>query len=286
MLTCRNVRSSVRTRIFFAASLLGIITASAQQLDRNTVIAEVLKSTVPQGSSTRQSAAAPAGLTSETDTSAAERLLGGKMSNAERVNIRIPGYPVLSGEYRINGDGTLSLPGIGRLEIGEMTIAEFEKQLALEISGISNRDISVAIEVVDYRPVFVSGVVARSGSFPWKPGITVLHAETLAGGLFRGSATGDDGVVTSSTDRERERAVRAAYDLAAALALITRLKTERSNGSTFALPARVASLISKSEQESLAAAQLATLQSRNTVFANRVTSTENTKALAVKKSRL
>ncbi len=284
MLTCRIEHSAISALMFLAATLPGSAPVSAQELERSTVIADVLKSKIVQGSGIKPSAAAAVGLTSEPDASLAaiERALGAKMSNAERVNIRIPGYPVLSGEYRINGDGTLSLPGIGRLEIGELSIAEFEKQLASEISGINNRDVSVAIEIVDYRPVFVSGVVARSGSFPWKPGLTVLHAEALAGGLFRGSTAGEDGVITSTTDRERERAVRSAYDLAATLALITRLKTERSHGSTFALPARVASLISKSEQESLAAAQLATLQSRSTVFANRVAAAENTKALAVK----
>lgn len=89
-----------------------------------------------------------------------------KMSSVERVNIRIPGLAALSGEYRVNGDGTISLPGLGRLQVGDATIAEFEAQLASEIQRVSNRESSVAVEVVDYRPVFVSGVVAHSGAFP------------------------------------------------------------------------------------------------------------------------
>lgn len=211
-----------------------------------------------------------------------ERDVASRMLNAERVNVRILGYAALSGEYRINGDGTMSLPGIGRIEIGELTIAEFEQQLASEIGRLGNKDVNVAIEVVDYRPIFISGAVTRSGSFPWKPGLTVLHAEALAGGLFRGTVVGDAMTLTPSTDRDRERAVRAAYDLAAAIAQIERLKIEKAGGTTYKLPARATKLITQSELEAITAAQQAALLSRSIAYANRVSSAESAKLLAVK----
>lgn len=212
----------------------------------------------------------------------ADRDVASKMINAERVNVRIPGYATLSGEYRINGDGTMSLPGIGRIEVGELTIAEFEQQLASEIARIGNREVNVAIEVVDYRPIFISGAVTRSGSFAWKPGLTVLHAEALAGGLFRGTVVGDATTLTPTADRDRERAVRAAYDLAAALAQIARLKVEKLGGTTFTLPERARKLITASEQGAISSAQQAALQSRTLAHANRISSAESAKMLAIK----
>lgn len=212
----------------------------------------------------------------------ADRDVASKMINAERVNVRIPGYATLSGEYRINGDGTMSMPGIGRIEVGELTIAEFEQQLASEIARLGNRDVNVAIEVVDYRPIFISGAVTRSGSFPWKPGLTVLHAEALAGGLFRGTVVGDATTLTPSSDRDRERAVRAAYDLAAAVAQIERLKIEKVGGTAYKLPARATKLITQSEQDAISAAQQAALLSRSMAYANRIRSAESAKSLAVK----
>lgn len=214
--------------------------------------------------------------------SGSDRDLASKMINAERINVRIPGYATLTGEYRVNGDGTLSLPGIGRIEVGELTIAEFEQQLASEIARISNRDINVAIEVVEYRPIFISGAVTHSGSFPWKPGLTVLHAEALAGGLFRGTVVGDSVTLAPSMDRDRERAVRAAYDLAATFAQMERLKLEKAGGTTYKLPARATKLITQSELDAMAAAQQAALFSRHMAYANRVSSAENAKMLAVK----
>lgn len=211
-----------------------------------------------------------------------DRAVASKMSSADRVNIRIQGYAALSGEYRINGDGTIALPGLGRVAIQDSTIAEFEARLANEIARISNRETSVAIEVVEYRPVFVSGVVSRVGAFPWKPGLSVLHAETLAGGLFRGNNPSDATTPLPGTDREKERAVRAAYELAATLATIERLKTEKTDGTTLILPARIGTLLSKSEQSALVAAQQATLQSRSTAFAAKVSAFESAKMISGK----
>ncbi|HPG89242.1 MAG TPA: polysaccharide biosynthesis/export family protein [Hyphomicrobium sp.] len=204
------------------------------------------------------------------------------MSSVERVNIRIPGVASLSGEYRITGDGTIALPGIGRLNVGDATIVEFETQLATEIQRVTNRESSVAVEVIDYRPVFVSGVVAHSGAFPWKAGYSILHVEALAGGLFRGPASPEANALEPTTDREHERAMRAGYGLASTLASIERLKTEMRNGSEYILPPRVMQLVSKADQQALNSAQQATLASRQSVFNAKVTALQNAKAMAQK----
>lgn len=203
-----------------------------------------------------------------------------KMSSVERINIRVPGYASVSGEYRVNGDGTIALPGLGRMHVGDVTIAEFEAQLAIEIQRVSNRESSVAVEVIDYRPVFVSGVVAHSGAFPWKPGFSVLHVEALAGGIYRGPAIAS--ASEPATDREHDRAVRAAYGLAATLASIERLKAEMASRTDYSLPPRIAALVSKSDQQALLAAQKATLASRVSVFNSKVTAVRNARAIAAK----
>ena len=182
---------------------------------------------------------------------------------------------------RINGDGTLAVPGIGRFDIGSQTIADFEAKLAAEIARISGREASVTIEVIDYRPVFISGLVNRSGSFPWRPGLSVLQAETLAGGISRGMTIGD-AMLTPTTDRDRDRALRAAYELASTLATVARLKTEKASEDTFVAPTRLSALVTPSDLISISAAQQATLKSRNTAFAVRVAALKSAKVMAQK----
>ena len=290
MAYCPKVSSS-RLRLVLLATLMLYAPASSSQEARYSPAAspaDVRQPKLARGSETHSVGRTAASqiaipINAHNDTAnATDRNIAAKMINAERVNVRVPGYAALSGEYRINGDGTMSLPGIGRIEVGELTVSEFEQQLASEIARISNRDVSVAIEVVDYRPIFISGAVARSGSFPWKPGLTVLHAEALAGGLFRGTVVGDAMTLSPTTDRERERAVRSAYDLAATLAQIERLQVERNNGNTLTMPARVSDLISTAERDALFAAQQAALKSRTQAFTNRVAAAQNSRTLAIK----
>ncbi len=211
-----------------------------------------------------------------------ERMIAAKLVNAERVNIRIQGYPALSGEYRVNGDGTIAVPGIGRFEIMNNTIMDFEAQLATEVARIGGRETSISIEVLDYRAVFISGLVARSGAFAWKPGLSVLHAEALAGGLARGVTPTGEATLLPSTDREKDRALRAAYELAATLATIARLRTEKNSEATFVAPARLATLLSQSDLMALSGAHQATLKSRNVAYLGRVNALKNAKILAQK----
>ena len=107
------------------------------------------------------------------------------VTNAERLSIKVLGYAELTGEYRLNSDETISLPVIGRVSISSMTLVELERELTERVSRITNREAYVNVEVVEYKPVFVSGAVTRPGPAPWKPGMTVLHALTLTGDLLK-----------------------------------------------------------------------------------------------------
>jgi polysaccharide biosynthesis/export protein ExoF len=284
MFGSRAQRSGNR-RFFIATVLFFSTTATlAQEASTNSAVSTKLLAT----SVAKLADVAPLGLPERATEAALDPApavsgasFAAKMSSVERVNIRVPGLTSVSGEYRVNGDGTIAVPGIGRLNVGEVTISEFETQLAAEIQRVSNRETSVAVEVIDYRPVIVSGVVAHSGAFPWKPGFSVLHVEALAGGLYRGpmlSAASEP----ITTEREEERAMKAAHGLASALASIERLKTEMASSAAYALPSRVASLVSKSDQQALLAAQQATLASRISMYNAKVAAAKNAKSIAAK----
>ena len=221
------------------------------------------------------------------DAAAAPKISVG-LNYAEVINIRVPEYRTLSGEYRIGADGTIALPGIGRLNVAKLTSVEFERHLRNVIYRVSNRETNVAIEVATYRPFYVSGAVARAGSFQWRPGLSVMHAQALAGGIYRGPLPGQPVVVNPSNSvNNSARNTRAAFDLAAALATIERLRTERKGGTVFTTPKRLAKLVSANELERLAARQQTLLNSRKAAYDARVRALQNTKTLtASEKSAL
>jgi hypothetical protein len=107
------------------------------------------------------------------------------VTNSEKLFVRFHAYPELSGEYRLNIDNTISIPVIGRLNVEGINAACLEVMLARRTSEIARRDVFVTVETVSYRPIYITGAVARPGPVQWSPGMTVLQAMTIAGGRFR-----------------------------------------------------------------------------------------------------
>ncbi|MEZ5853689.1 MAG: polysaccharide biosynthesis/export family protein [Hyphomicrobiaceae bacterium] len=192
------------------------------------------------------------------------------ITSAERVSIRVPEYPVLSGEYRINDDETISFPVVGRIKVSRKTASELERDIAEQVRRVVGRDCHVTLEVIDYKPVFVNGYVARAGAMPWKPGYTVMHAESLAGGVFRPS----DSRSALPAETERARANRAAADLARLIAHLARIQTERKGGLKVTAPKEMFDLVSKADVTKLVGAQNSMLASRKAAFEARVKALE------------
>ncbi len=92
--------------------------------------------------------------------------------------------PRLSGDFRVTDTGYLSLPLIGSVRAEGRTPEELQTGIvqAMRTANLFQRP-SVAVEVVNYRPIFVLGQVSHPGQFPYQPGMTVLTAVAVAGGF-------------------------------------------------------------------------------------------------------
>lgn len=108
-----------------------------------------------------------------------------ELLGAERVQLRVNGYPDLNGEYRINPDHTISIAGLRRVAIDTMSLPDLEVYLSERLSASLRREISVSVEIARFRPYFVTGQVAQPGAVEWRPGLTLIQAISLAGGVAR-----------------------------------------------------------------------------------------------------
>lgn len=201
------------------------------------------------------------------------------VSNAERVAVRFQGYSELTGEYRINPDNTISVPGLGRISVLGRTPAELEAILAERATKVTGREAFITLEVAEYKPVFVSGYVTRPGSIPWKPGMSVLHAVTLMGGVFRATQENAGGVVIGA-DNEIVRLKRATSELKRTFATIARLEAERTEKNDIVIPDRLVALVGKVEAERLIGEQNTALVSRRSGLAAQMAALERAKVLA------
>ena len=181
-----------------------------------------------------------------------------KLVNAERLTIKFQGYPDLSGEYRVSPDWTITIPVIGRVALGASDPSELERVLSERVSRIAGRAGFVTVEISQYNPIYITGLVSTSGAIAWRPGMTVLHAVSMAGGLYRSDGKG--GLLGG--DLEATRIQRATADLSRVLAHLARLKAERSEAKEIKIPDRLVELVGLSEAQALIKAQQSSFESR------------------------
>lgn len=118
--------------------------------------------------------------------------------------VRVYGEPDLSQDYRVDADGTIDFPLLGRVEVrgsGPSVIAHLLEDRLRHDGILVDPQVSIFVKEVNSRRVSVVGAVSQSGTFPLVTNMTVVQAISLAGG-FSPLASRNDTVVTR---REGER---------------------------------------------------------------------------------
>ncbi|CCM78084.1 polysaccharide biosynthesis/export family protein [Rhizobium mesoamericanum] len=91
----------------------------------------------------------------------------------------------LTGEFVISPAGNLSLPIIGIVPVAGKTLEQaadsISEKLQMQI-GLQKRP-NASVEVSEYRPFFVAGLVTKPGKYNYSPGLTVIQALSMAGGI-------------------------------------------------------------------------------------------------------
>jgi polysaccharide export outer membrane protein len=100
--------------------------------------------------------------------------------------MEIVGEKELPQEYQVASDGSVDLPYLERLTVEGLEPQQIqalvtERLVAAEI--YQNPSVVVRVEEYNSKRVTVLGQVQKPGSFPLTPGLTLVQAVSLAGGL-------------------------------------------------------------------------------------------------------
>ena len=93
----------------------------------------------------------------------------------------------LTGEYDVGADGAISMPLVGSLKASGLTIDQLSDAISNQLQsklGLTIRP-QASIDIVQYRPFYILGDVNKPGEYPYRPGLTVLEAISVAGGRYR-----------------------------------------------------------------------------------------------------
>ncbi len=146
-------------------------------------------------------------------------------------------WPALAGEYSVGPDGALALPLVGTVAAEDKTTTEVAATIVQSLRqnlGLSSMP-SASVEVVEYRPYFVAGMVTRPGAYPFRPGLMAMQAISSAGGFDK---LADLGLISAQRDALVNRgAIRTlAQEQQFLLAKQARLEAELDGKATIEFP--------------------------------------------------
>lgn len=155
--------------------------------------------------------------------------------------------PELSGEYTVQEDGTISVPLLGSIPVANRSVQQVHADLMENFEQLLGRKGMVNILSLERSPIYVLGPVKNPGSFKYVPGMTILHAIALAGGLDRSASEPWQKIEAVREIQKRSGAVDVMLKLLARAAV---LKAER-DGTEPKIPLRLLELIGATEAANL-----------------------------------
>ncbi|MBJ7535367.1 polysaccharide biosynthesis/export family protein [Rhodomicrobium vannielii ATCC 17100] len=168
---------------------------------------------------------------SETSIQTSKASSRDELGIGDKLKVAFFGNIDLSGEVNIQSDGTITLPVLGTFQSAGKTVGELTRSISERFSQDPTKAAdNVVVSVIEWRPVFVTGDVTTSGSYPYTPGMTVLHAISVAGGFFRlGNSDPATFVnVAQNTSRMREIQEQTKYQIVRRASLLAEKAGETS----------------------------------------------------------
>lgn len=141
-------------------------------------------------------------------------------------------FGALSGTYSVGTDGMIMVPMVGAVPAANQSLSELAETFEIGLQtrlGLVDRP-GVSVSVVEYRPIYVLGNVARPGAYPFLPGLTVQQALALAGGSLTTFADGPEGesAAIRTVGNLRELGLDAAREAVRAARLRAEMRVEAS----------------------------------------------------------
>jgi len=123
-----------------------------------------------------------------------------RVGAGDEITVNVFGVDELTGNYRIDGMGRVSLPLIGAVEVSGYSLAEVEDVLEARFGEQYLRDPQISVSVVEFRSqqFTAMGAVSQPRVYNTQRKLTLIEALAMAGGLG-----GNAGQYVYLTDRVR-----------------------------------------------------------------------------------
>jgi polysaccharide export outer membrane protein len=122
----------------------------------------------------------------------------------DTVKITTFGHEDLSGEFMVEGNGSINLPLIGNVKAVGKSQQELEDDIRRTLANGYLVDPKVAVEVANLRQFYIVGEVDEPGAYDYVPSLNILKAVAIAGGFTRRAVT-DEFMILRTKDGAEEK---------------------------------------------------------------------------------
>ena len=89
--------------------------------------------------------------------------------------------------YVVAANGAITIPLVGRIRATGLNTSQLSDKISTKLQEKMDlaTEPDTTVEVVEYRPFFILGLVDKPGEYAFRPGLTVLQALSISGGIQR-----------------------------------------------------------------------------------------------------
>ena len=108
-----------------------------------------------------------------------------RLSAGDTISITVYGEEDLSiQELKIDNRETIDYPYLGNISLKNKSLESLQSEILTGLKGDILIDPKVNVSIVNYRNIYVNGMVNKPGAYEYEPDLTVQEAVSLAGGIL------------------------------------------------------------------------------------------------------
>lgn len=108
-----------------------------------------------------------------------------QLAAGDVISIKVYGEENLTiDEQKIDNREVIDYPYLGVIKLGGKTLEQVQSEITQGLQGDYLVNPKVNVAIVQYRNVYINGLVNKPGGYEYEPGLTVQKAISLAGGVM------------------------------------------------------------------------------------------------------
>jgi protein involved in polysaccharide export with SLBB domain len=187
-------------------------------------------------------------------------------------------WTAFNAEYTVGQGGKISLPLVGDVPAAGKSPTELSQAIGQALQtriGLAEPP-SISVEVVQFRPFYIVGDIERPGEYAYRPGMTILQAMTIAGGMPRAKNLSPARLERESISTRGDLRLLES-DLVATMARKARLTSELQASEEIAIPDELNASATDTSHRAIINQETVLFQSRKEAFATQVRALEQLK---------